>query len=335
MMAKYNAEQLRTMAKNGQAMPDGAYPIADREDLGNAVHAVGRGGADHDAIRRHIMKRAKAMGAASMIPDHWQADGSIGDMMAGSGRAEESTPYTRSFDLTDISVRAGGDGRTVEAYAAIFDAPSAIRDQDGDYDEIIDPACFNRAIDRARRSKAGLGSVKVMYNHGMTMWSTPSERHSVPIGTPVDLVADQVGLRTTTRFHKTQLADEVLEAIREGSITAYSFSGRFDRSEPARRPGGRYRSGETVRRMESTLREFGPTPFPAYQDAAIVGVRTGQLGDLEQRVGRLEELLLRDTPDPGLATDDLPDDVGYSPRSIKQELMAQRARHIIRSGPHV
>src|SRR6516164_4047723 len=135
-MAKYNAEQLRTMAKNGQAMPDGAYPIADREDLGNAVHAVGRGGADHDAIRRHIMKRAKAMGAASMIPDHWQADGSIDDMMAGSGRAEESTPYTRSFDLTDISVRAGGDGRTVEAYAAIFDAPSAIRDQDGDYDEI-------------------------------------------------------------------------------------------------------------------------------------------------------------------------------------------------------
>jgi HK97 family phage prohead protease len=330
-MAKYNAEQLRTMAKNGQAMPDGAYPIADREDLGNAVHAVGRGGADHDAIRRHIMKRAKAMGASSMIPDHWQADGSLGDMTAmASGRAEEPTPYTRSFALDDITVRAGGDGRTVEAYAAIFDTPSAIRDQDGDYSEVIDPTCFNRAIDRAARSNAGLGSIPVMYNHGLTMWSTPSERHSVPIGVPEEIRADNRGLFTRTRFHRTQLADEVLEAIREGSIRAYSFSGRFDRSEPARRPGMKYRDGATVRRTESTLREFGPTPFPAYQDAAIVGVRaTAQLGDLEARVGRLEQLL-GDTPH-GLAADDLPA-AGYSPRSIRQQLNAQRAQQIIRGG---
>lgn len=74
---KYNADDRKRMAGNGQAMPDGSYPIADEEDLGNAIRAVGRGGADHDAIRRHVIKRAKALGLSERIPDNWNADGSL------------------------------------------------------------------------------------------------------------------------------------------------------------------------------------------------------------------------------------------------------------------
>src|SRR5258708_22098239 len=71
---KYNADDRKRMAANGEAMPDGSYPIADGEDLGNAIHAVGRGGAGHDAIRRHIIKRASALGLSSRIPDNWNGD---------------------------------------------------------------------------------------------------------------------------------------------------------------------------------------------------------------------------------------------------------------------
>jgi hypothetical protein len=46
--------------------------------------------------------------------------------------------YTRSFSLEDISVRSGGDGRTVEAYATVFNTPAEVRDQDGEYIEVID-----------------------------------------------------------------------------------------------------------------------------------------------------------------------------------------------------
>ena len=38
---------------------------------------MGRGGAEHDAIRRHIITRAKALGASAEIPDDWAADGSL------------------------------------------------------------------------------------------------------------------------------------------------------------------------------------------------------------------------------------------------------------------
>jgi hypothetical protein len=75
--AKYDADDLKRMAANGEAMDDESYPIADREDLDDAIRAVGRGGADHDAIRRHVITRARALGAASEIPDNWNKDGSL------------------------------------------------------------------------------------------------------------------------------------------------------------------------------------------------------------------------------------------------------------------
>ncbi|WP_330348165.1 HK97 family phage prohead protease [Streptomyces sp. NBC_00582] len=195
-------------------------------------------------------------------------------------------PFIRSFPLEDIRVRAGGDGRTVEAYAAVFDTPTTIRDQDGHYNEVID----RRAFDRTLNQLAPAGSrtnwrVGVLYNHGRTLFGTPSERGAMPIGAPVDIKADNRGLLTVTRYNRTELADEVLENIREGSITAQSFSGGFLRSDPGRPPRGGWRpdSGgnlRTVRRQEVALREYGPTPFPAYPDAAVIGVRAEQAARL-------------------------------------------------------
>jgi HK97 family phage prohead protease len=178
------------------------------------------------------------------------------------------TTFTRSYPLDDIRIRSGGDGRTVEAYAAVFDTPSEIKDQDGHYNEVIGRSAFDKTI--AERG----GKFGVFYNHGMTLHGTPSERHSMPIGTPVEVRADQRGVFTVTKYNRTQLADEVLEAINSGAITGQSFSGRMIQSTPKRGPY-RGRGGEipTVTRSEIALREYGPTPFPAYEDASITNVR--------------------------------------------------------------
>jgi hypothetical protein len=98
--AKYDADDLRRMAASGAAMKDESYPVADREDLDRAIRAVGRGGADHDAIRRHVIARAKALGASSEIPDNWLADGSLKD------------PVAKETDMTDtatVVAKADGD----------------------------------------------------------------------------------------------------------------------------------------------------------------------------------------------------------------------------------
>lgn len=79
--AKYSSDDLKDMLAKGQAMKnatgDPSYPIADEEDLEKAIKAVGRGAADHDSIRKHIIGRAKALKLTSKIPDNWNADGSL------------------------------------------------------------------------------------------------------------------------------------------------------------------------------------------------------------------------------------------------------------------
>ena len=256
-----------------------------------------------------------------------------------------TTPYMRSFVVEQVNIKPG-DGRTVEAYAAVFNSPAQVHDPDGEYEEVIDPGAFNRTLEHRRRAKGG-AAFPVLFNHGRTLFGTPSERYSVPIGVSEEVRVDGNGLFTRSRFHKTQAADEVLEAIKDGSITGYSFRGEFLRSEPVIPHGGfrRGRNGElkTVHRTELTLDEYGPGTFPVYQGAEIVGVRAAAtlLSSYtpEEAIQLLEMFrsgTLSDSPDDGTSSDEDPaaedPPVRHSIRSIKQELQAERARFLIRQG---
>jgi HK97 family phage prohead protease len=219
------------------------------------------------------------------------------------------TDFIRAVALDDIRIRSGGTGRTVEAYAAIFDEPAEVMDADGHYYEVNDPTAFARTI--AHRQ----GSFPVIYNHGMTIAGTPSDRGSVPIGVSKEVRVDKRGVFTVSEYGNGELADLVLEQIRMGSIKAQSYGGRFIRSDP-RTPrggfradgGGKLRAG---RRREVAMREFGPTPFPAFAGAAITGIRAQQvLGALltapaERRAALLDQLT---TPLAEVDSDQVEDD---------------------------
>lgn len=72
----YSTEERRQMASRGTAMPDGSFPIANRTDLANAIQSVGRA-SNYDAARRHIISRARALGAVDMLPEDWNVSKSI------------------------------------------------------------------------------------------------------------------------------------------------------------------------------------------------------------------------------------------------------------------
>ena len=74
----YSRERRNELAKNGHAMPDGSFPIVDTADLRNAIIAHGRA-KDPAAAKRHIIKRARALGAVEMLPEGW-ADGDSKDI---------------------------------------------------------------------------------------------------------------------------------------------------------------------------------------------------------------------------------------------------------------
>lgn len=220
---------------------------------------------------------------------------------AGSSGASRSELF-RSYPIEDahIVTRAEGDGsgRLVEAYCAVFDEPAEIRDHEGHYEEEIDRTAFNKRIADVERSRAGYGLVKVMYNHAMTIHGTPSERFSLPCAVTKHISAEGRGVLTRAFYPDTPLGNEVLELWRSGAVSAQSFSGQIIRSTPALRRGDRYRPAggqlTRVRRLELGLREFGPTPFPAYSGAELVGVRMSPLGTYTAAGHDEEEALPQD-----------------------------------------
>lgn len=170
----------------------------------------------------------------------------------------------RYAPLQDLIVRNEGGRRIVDAYAAVFNTEQEIVDNEGHYYETIDNTAFNRTL------SARAGRFQCIFNHGKTMHGTPSERFSMPLGKPLEIRPDTNGLFTSTEYANTDLAQEVVELMDTGAIRGMSFSGAVintDRSRPQKN------GLRCLHRMEIALREYGPTPSPAYQDARVLAVR--------------------------------------------------------------
>lgn len=172
---------------------------------------------------------------------------------------------TRSYVIEDLTVRPDGDGRTVEAYAAVFKVQTEIRDQDGHYNEDLAPGSFTKTI------QENAGRFGVFYNHARTIYGTPDGALSVPIGVPLEVSQDERGVYTVTRYLDNPLADSVLDGIKQRAIRGQSFSGKFIKSARTRAKAGGL---PLITRLEVAMREYGPTVFPAYTEAMILGTRS-------------------------------------------------------------
>jgi hypothetical protein len=99
----------KKLAGEGKALPDGSYPISNESDLRNAIQAYGRSKPSKRAsVRRHIMKRARGLGRADLIPDQWKTAGLIDDDV-----------------VDDIQARVA----SIKAAAAEVDNPKALADR--------------------------------------------------------------------------------------------------------------------------------------------------------------------------------------------------------------
>jgi hypothetical protein len=66
----FTAEERKKLAEEGKAMPDGSFPIENKEDLKNAIRLSGQA-KDKKAAQAFIRRRAKALDAEDMIPEDW------------------------------------------------------------------------------------------------------------------------------------------------------------------------------------------------------------------------------------------------------------------------
>lgn len=72
----FTQEERDKLAKEGNAMSDGSYPIANEQDLKNAIQSVGRA-KNYDAAKRHIISRARSLGKTAILPEDWNVNKAI------------------------------------------------------------------------------------------------------------------------------------------------------------------------------------------------------------------------------------------------------------------
>jgi hypothetical protein len=69
-MADLDTEERRKLAEEGKALPDGSFPIRNREDLQDAIQSYGRA-KDKDEAKRWIKRRARELNAEKELPEDW------------------------------------------------------------------------------------------------------------------------------------------------------------------------------------------------------------------------------------------------------------------------
>ena len=96
----FSEDERDAMAKKGQALPDGSFPIANEEDLKNAIQAYGRA-KDKNAAKAHIIKRALDLGKEELIPMSWAPKKMRDEYESGkkSDDAEELLASLMEFEM--------------------------------------------------------------------------------------------------------------------------------------------------------------------------------------------------------------------------------------------
>jgi hypothetical protein len=119
----------KKLAKSGQAMPDGSFPITSVDSLRDSIQAYGRGKPSRrPMIRRHIMKRARQLDRADLIPENWKSAASDEIEFSVNSMREKITSLAASVSTeavaqdneAELSAQEAGDSSLGKAPAVEF-----------------------------------------------------------------------------------------------------------------------------------------------------------------------------------------------------------------------
>jgi starvation-inducible DNA-binding protein len=132
--AEFSPAQRKNLAKKGEALPDGAYPIRNEGDLKNAIKAFGRAkSSERGEVKKHIIKRARALKKSDLIPETWvkksmTASADLDRMreklaeFGNLGAVSETDPKKASSGIATSQLPLELSNEEFEAFASSVDA---------------------------------------------------------------------------------------------------------------------------------------------------------------------------------------------------------------------
>lgn len=181
---------------------------------------------------------------------------------------------TRSVEFRAADTEEGGDGRTLEGYAAVFGQSTDINSWEGRFTESIAPGSFTKTL--AERKPM------MQYDHGHD-----ARVGNIPIGVYQEIREDEHGLYVQGRMFDNPVVEPIRQAIEAGAISGMSFKFKVNRDEWRDSQGNLVRPEELGRLLyepgdrgplqrtikEIQLFEAGPVTTPQYEQTSV-GVRS-------------------------------------------------------------
>lgn len=314
----FTSKQRESAAKTGAAMPDGSFPIENRADLENAIRAFGRA-KNKRAVKRHIEKRAKALGAEDLIPDSWKEGGDDKKRAAeldntdGAGAPEVVERTDPTAEVPEAAPGAdpgtgGADPAKTEVELALEAARAAAADLqravEPEPEPEPEPAIMRMEVPEIRRGMYSVGHLasllqSVAYMVQDAQFETEVEGDNSPV--PGKLRSALIAL---AQAYKAMSDEEVAELLAGCNIDVELENGVIAFAAAS---GGLERDGATItdeqnaliQRGLNALIERGFTPaVPHVEPNAEVEDLRRQVADFQERettvarqVGELQEVL--------------------------------------------
>jgi|GEM_PF-5331822 len=159
---EFSPERREDYAERGVAMPDGSFPIPDKDALRRAIASFGRA-SNPAAVRAHIIRRARALGATDMLPDDWQQKGT--EIVAETEElekqeVEQAEPVEAAAAETEEIAKRISDAEERVRLAAEEEVRKARDERDAALEALADEVAKQRRIDflgKARSLEGLLG----------------------------------------------------------------------------------------------------------------------------------------------------------------------------------
>ena len=211
---------------------------------------------------------------------HEQAKEVIGKM-----NMNEHTPYhdeeeseirtnpnaeVRTFDVQDLELRMDGDKPTVVGYGAVFNSES---NDLGGFREYIAPGAFDGRLE---------DDVRFLVNHDANLILARTTNGTLRLS------VDEKGLRYEADLPNTSTARDLMELLKNGTISQSSFAFTVEEDSWEVKDGMNIRTIDKV----SQLYDVSSVTYPAYNDASSsVALRSMKEWQEKEEAKKLEESL--------------------------------------------
>lgn len=201
----YTAEQRDIYAQKGIALPDGSYALPDKAALTDAIRHFKASEANNESatVKKHIIARAKALGATSVLPADWSAAAESSEYTNLDGRfyAQETmhaaevvwSDNAEGLPEADIVIMRPGEGGNRRMYSP----------------EVL----------RAAAETDFFGGVPMFIDHGSDPRMPRKRSFSSLFGT-VKKGTSYVGKENELRAHATFIDPELTKKVRAAQETA-------------------------------------------------------------------------------------------------------------------